>query len=684
MNGRSLSTQFGHAFREPSRRQLQQLRDYARESSHELVTRERVEAQVATPPSVETILELVTLRRHGAACVAALAHAVAGREVPVEVMEAVLPGVHNAVAASCLVAVTSGDRASALLRLVEDRRFRGPVEVELSMTALFAAWRVGERQLVRPRLIPLLHALLGRALCPESGSLLAILVREIDDDALSAATTARVDPTCRRWMSQVEAALSTSPQRVLERLVVEQDVVRNLGATPVRSGPRVGRNEPCPCGSGRKAKRCCNGTEPAQVDDATRVDDTIATPAAAVHALATIGSLLDAQKWEAAGRALDDATTAAALTPAELDALRLQLITGALFKHHYDLARGHRAKMSDPAKPLTGPDMVLAIVDRRPDAIDQIGALAAAALRAEPARPTLGYAMAISLLQIEPALGLLVGRAVLKVGHPDTERLLTWMTSARARLNLPPDDPWRRVYDAATEAEELRCELDRVDAARAELVREVGPLRATVTKAEGRQRSLESLLAERDASLAVVQSELAALSDVARAEDERRALRSKISDLKEIIRIGVEERQQLRQDLAERKAADESKRSQRHAVAEGEAGEADLEVVTTPPVGRSRGPLVPCFESGATHALRRVSGTVAAESLRTVGELAAGDTGAWLRVKQARDMRTPLYLVRIGIHHRMLARIDGDALVIVDLVSREDMDLAIQRLRSLT
>ncbi|MBT5063862.1 MAG: hypothetical protein HOM65_15635, partial [Verrucomicrobia bacterium] len=28
-------------------------------------------------------------------------------------------------------------------------------------------------------------------------------------------------------------------------------------ATPVRSGPKVGRNDPCPCGSGKKYKQCC-------------------------------------------------------------------------------------------------------------------------------------------------------------------------------------------------------------------------------------------------------------------------------------------------------------------------------------------------------------------------------------------------------------------------------------------
>jgi len=31
------------------------------------------------------------------------------------------------------------------------------------------------------------------------------------------------------------------------------------GETQNRSGPKVGRNDPCPCGSGKKFKRCCGG-----------------------------------------------------------------------------------------------------------------------------------------------------------------------------------------------------------------------------------------------------------------------------------------------------------------------------------------------------------------------------------------------------------------------------------------
>ena len=29
------------------------------------------------------------------------------------------------------------------------------------------------------------------------------------------------------------------------------------GAIPVRTTPKIGRNDPCPCGSGKKHKKCC-------------------------------------------------------------------------------------------------------------------------------------------------------------------------------------------------------------------------------------------------------------------------------------------------------------------------------------------------------------------------------------------------------------------------------------------
>ncbi len=49
----------------------------------------------------------------------------------------------------------------------------------------------------------------------------------------------------------------------LLRIAPEIRALSGTAPTPVRrSGPRPGRNDPCPCGSGRKYKKCCLGKEP--------------------------------------------------------------------------------------------------------------------------------------------------------------------------------------------------------------------------------------------------------------------------------------------------------------------------------------------------------------------------------------------------------------------------------------
>jgi preprotein translocase subunit SecA len=31
----------------------------------------------------------------------------------------------------------------------------------------------------------------------------------------------------------------------------------SVNIEPIRTGPKIGRNQPCPCGSGKKYKKCC-------------------------------------------------------------------------------------------------------------------------------------------------------------------------------------------------------------------------------------------------------------------------------------------------------------------------------------------------------------------------------------------------------------------------------------------
>jgi uncharacterized protein YecA (UPF0149 family) len=49
-----------------------------------------------------------------------------------------------------------------------------------------------------------------------------------------------------------KGARSTEDVAAEERLLKDAEKVE-----PLQTGEKVGRNDPCPCGSGRKYKKCC-------------------------------------------------------------------------------------------------------------------------------------------------------------------------------------------------------------------------------------------------------------------------------------------------------------------------------------------------------------------------------------------------------------------------------------------
>ena len=50
----------------------------------------------------------------------------------------------------------------------------------------------------------------------------------------------------KKWMKNHEAELRA-----------ENGAAPAKVETVVHQGPRIGRNDPCPCGSGKKYKKCC-------------------------------------------------------------------------------------------------------------------------------------------------------------------------------------------------------------------------------------------------------------------------------------------------------------------------------------------------------------------------------------------------------------------------------------------
>lgn len=59
-------------------------------------------------------------------------------------------------------------------------------------------------------------------------------------------------------MTPQELEIASDPTRVM-RERRRCTAAGKVGGVTV--GPRVGRNEPCPCGSGLKHKRCCGGAK---------------------------------------------------------------------------------------------------------------------------------------------------------------------------------------------------------------------------------------------------------------------------------------------------------------------------------------------------------------------------------------------------------------------------------------
>ena len=55
-----------------------------------------------------------------------------------------------------------------------------------------------------------------------------------------------------------QARLATILDRLPDRAINRAAEVTPFQTDTIRrSGPKIGRNDPCPCGSGRKFKRCC-------------------------------------------------------------------------------------------------------------------------------------------------------------------------------------------------------------------------------------------------------------------------------------------------------------------------------------------------------------------------------------------------------------------------------------------
>jgi hypothetical protein len=644
----------------------------------ECISRASVEA--AREASVADIDAALAGCDYERAATIAFARARAGSPVGTDVIARILPGIELPAITCSLIAITPA--RAELVSLLDTHRFPASKDAaELEAIVLYAAWKAGAPT---SRIVPHLRRLSARSLTAESYALLATIAATIDDPNVVAATKP-IAPFAKEYAKNValdDKAMHASLDAVMAELPAEVVLSAAAGFT-VRSTKTAGRNDPCPCGSGQKFKKCCADKPQAAPSPISGVswDEFLAgdrvTPAHIEELplkdivridLAKLGDkalralffrLYYAREWTHAERAIAEA---ARRGDEGADDHRALVVTSLI--EAGDLARARPLIEAMGTDLRSGFELDVTLAGDRARAYDVLLARVRKAL--ESTDPLDDVELAHDLLRAEPALGILAARACIGTLHiDDGEMMLEVVEEARDKLNLPPTDPAWAVFDQLVDEEDAPAKAERIDARLAESTAKID--------------ELERALAATKAQLADATMRPAA--QLVRSQSAETGLDTKVRELEALIREGNAERRELRKQLEARTASaaarerEDSPRARRATMDEPDEGfDETLEA-------GQRSITLPKFERRFVDALGEVPGQVAAETMRTIGTLSAGDGFAWRGVKQAKDMARQVLMARVGIHHRLIFRVEGDELSVLDLITREQLDTTLRRLR---
>lgn len=542
---------------------------------------------------------------------------------------------------------------------------------------------------------------LGRQELPVMVGAMVVLAAEAcgDDDARKVAS--RWGEAGRRVAGELHSAIAQKlegPPTSHMPIPTSIDVPR---PDAPRTVTKVGRNDPCPCGSGKKYKKCCASkvveaaaeSEPAiKVPTAGELDRALA-PAdptdvlrlslnrlarlefdalSSLKIIQAVRRLGTHRHWEAAARAMEvlDRRTDLPMG-AHSDEYREELIHGAIDAGAADVVQFHVSKLTTDAA-REGLALKLAVLEPGRDSLAVLDRVARQGLGTQARGHLVDLAHAI--LGKFPALGIIVARGALDHERDfDSGLLLERIEEARDVLGLPPGDAAADIYDALLDRkageEEKRQLKGELEAERR---------RAREARDELRQglRDASRNVADLQRQLAEVQQASAKPADSGGQADDggeaRTRLKEKVEELKARVADGQRERADLRRKLEQALTARETDGNRAPKATENEDSLAESDAHVE--VSIRQRVRIPVFADRVQAALSTVPKPVAAQAVKLAGELAAGDEAAWRSVKRLHGV-VDLLAVRIGIHHRLLFRVpkDESALSFVELVTREDL-----------
>ena len=651
-----------------------------------------------------------------------LAAATAGTPPTCEQVARVLPHVAEPPVFTVLVGATVGDRVTMLLDLVES----GHMSVYRNAIALFLCTELLDDDPPPPRLLTQMRLVGRRGRDPISTLLLGVAaVRLGDENTLRVLTDSSPfhDPEFAEELAEkMRQSLAGPPVDVLPG---RPPLKRVSGFTVRRPTEKVSRNAPCPCGSGKKYKKCCLKADEARLSDPSPVagltmreyvaqagrhmsiDDFIKLgpqqildldfeSLPSLHLLAAARTLSAFAFWDGAERAMDLLEGRSDL-PCAIDEYREELISDALDAGADEVALRQAAKLEDPDGLDPSFRLGLELIADGSDILAKIEASAAESLAEDTADHIV---VPYALMRRYPALGLLTARGCLNpIRDLDSVTLLEDIEEARDRLQLPPGDPFGDHYDLLAghhfDALDAEAETEALTAKNQALAAELNDLRERLNSASGRSREVERSLHDATERLAAAESAAArapvagkataantqATAAAAQAADPV-ALRRKVEDLKQLVRDGIEERRDLRRQLTGARERIQEERPKPDGAQKSAAATADdeLEADLDAPVRTEV--LIPIFEERARAAIRDAPPNVGGAAVKVAGGLAAGTEHAWHGVKQLRSVRG-IYSARVGIHHRLLFEVDSDGggLRVLEFIARRDLEGCVGRYR---
>lgn len=613
-----------------------------------------------------------------------------------------------------LVVHFQGDVPEQLLAAIEQTQLARPCEAAALLLA--TVWCEDHRNGQLPeRLIPLARKLARNSNLPLDAQafLISLAVRTKDSGLLAVTKLWFPDAPPEKWtaiqaggVKLAETFLDTRKQPALAYMLDKPSNVLAAGTTLRRAVARIGRNNPCPCGSGKKYKRCCHDQDQERLHHSSEVagltrEELSAQPE--TH--------LDLERLNRTNpfimEQLDPLKIPPDLLPTyfhRLCAFNLFDCAAAAFEKlgytedrnevwmdimFYAARAGHKNSLQRMAKLYPHPEKLreeiylgAALVLAEDDPAELIRLLdecAENAVKKNTPEELRGISLALMFSRFR-ALGLLVGRgAVPLLPQSEANRVFDQILETRDKLNLSPEDPIGDLLDQRYAEHEDDHKKDS-----AELRNARQNLNVKMDEVRQLKESLGSLQKEivrREQKIAVpaappVPGPRPNLAD----ELALKELRLKVEDLKSALNERHHERNELRRELHKAHTDLETLRQNAAPGAHDESEPDNEDQLLLPPDALEVHPVrLIEFPKGFQQTLAGFPKHVARAAIIMAGRLASGEPAAYvgaLRLKQV----TNVMRQRIGSDYRLLFRLHPGCMEIIDLINRKDLD---RRLKTL-